>query len=188
MHTTGVSLQILRIAAGADPEPCEDASVRAVFELGESSFLAIYSRAPIDASTRTSSRMVATELLADIIGPQTTIRKLSELDASMAAIQLLPGSESAVSTWRSSMSSLYTQAIDSIEQEGVLCESWFSFHIEDQALLFAVMLRPTGSQHEEKCAVRSWEINRHHRAFKASWDRNLRITCRPLLSHPKIQD
>ncbi|KIQ17795.1 hypothetical protein RT97_29895 [Variovorax paradoxus] len=188
MNITDVQLQILRIDAGSEPERCDGSTVRVIFEVGGSSFLASYSRGPRIFTSQASRRMLVTKLLADVISPHTVISKLSEVDASTAVIRLLPRSESALATWRSSMSSLHAQAVESIGQEGVLCESWFSFYIDDDAFLFAVMLRSIGIRAEEKDATSDLEIDRHHRAFKASWDRTLRIACRPWMTHTKIQD
>lgn len=188
MNITDAQLQILRIDAGNEPERCDRSSIRVFFEVGGSSFLATYSRAPRSRTSPASCHMLETRLLADVVCQQTMVFELSEVNASTAVIRLLPRSESALAVWRSSMSSLHAQAIESIRQEGVLCESWFSFYIEDEAFLFAVMLRPIGISVKKKELIPDLEIDRRHRAFKASWDRALRITCRPLMTHTQIQD
>lgn len=188
MSTGDAHLEIVQIDSGLEFERRDESAVRMIFDVGGSSFLASYSRGNRPPSAPASSRTLGNELLADIIGPHTVISKLSEVDASFAVIRLLPYSEDAVSRWRSLMSSLHAQAIESIEHEGVLCESWFSFCIDDRAFLFAVMVRPSGVQVATKDQTPDLEIDRHHGTFKNSWDRTLRIACRPLVMRERIQD
>lgn len=87
-------------------------------------------------------------------------------------IKFLPGTEDQRLNWSKTMNARIEEARQSIKSEGVDCESWFTFKINDDQYAFALMRK-----HDIRAYNTNHPIDLIHKEFKKTWDRKERIPC-----------
>jgi hypothetical protein len=87
-------------------------------------------------------------------------------------IKFLPGTEEQRLNWSKTMKSRIEEARQSIKSEGVDCESWFTFKVNDSQYAFALMRK-----HDVHVHNTDHPIDLIHKEFKKTWDRKARIPC-----------
>jgi hypothetical protein len=87
-------------------------------------------------------------------------------------IKFLPGTEEQRLNWSKTMNARIEEARQSIKSEGVDCESWFTFKVNDDQYAFALMRKHDVQAHET-----NHPIDLIHKEFKKTWDRNERLPC-----------
>ena len=93
-----------------------------------------------------------------------------------AIIRLKEGNISELEDWATQLDLLADEARESIRREGVLCETWFSFALENSIYLFCYMRQSYLSPPlDERLPVLA--VDKMHKKFKAIWDATVRIPC-----------
>jgi Family of unknown function (DUF6176) len=87
-------------------------------------------------------------------------------------IKFLPGTEDQRLNWSKTMNARIEEARQSIKSEGVDCESWFTFKINDDQYAFALMRK-----HDIRVYNTNHPIDLIHKEFKKTWDKKERIPC-----------
>jgi Family of unknown function (DUF6176) len=87
-------------------------------------------------------------------------------------IKFLPGTEEQRLNWSKTMNARIEEARQSIKSEGVDCESWFAFKINDDQYAFALMRKYDVQVHNT-----NHPIDLIHKEFKKTWDKKERIPC-----------
>ncbi len=87
-------------------------------------------------------------------------------------IKFLPGTEEQRLNWSKTMNARIEEARQSIKSEGVDCESWFTFKVDDDQYAFALMRK-----HDVQVQNTIHPIDLIHKEFKKTWDKKERIPC-----------
>jgi len=93
-----------------------------------------------------------------------------------AIIKIKKGRDIDIKRWSKKLRELEIQARESIAQEGIRRECWFSFCIADSHFLFGYMEK-FAFHYISNETHRELAVDRIHKDFKQSWDRDLRIEC-----------
>ncbi|MCW5300170.1 hypothetical protein DXT88_18530 [Herbaspirillum lusitanum] len=93
-----------------------------------------------------------------------------------AVIKIKKGRDIDIEQWAAKLLELEAEARESIAQEGIRRECWFSFSIAGSRFLFGYMEKLAFNRISNE-TPRELAVDRIHKDFKQSWDRDQRIEC-----------
>lgn len=124
-------------------------------------------------ATSTTIGQVEASLLFDV-----SVQDFAHLErgpVTGAVIRMLPGRQRQLVHWSNELNKRSQEAQESIRREGVEFESWFSFELNQNLYLFALMA--DYKEHAVSTDHDDLDVDRIHRDFKKNWDRSARYIC-----------
>ena len=93
----------------------------------------------------------------------------SKVDVGAVLIQLKPNRKNELKAWQKEMNVRKSEAIETLQAEGVFIESWFYLEIEGRDFLTAFMRAENIKKAQQIARNSEFAIDEVHRTFKQNW-------------------